>query len=370
MSIRHAAQPQFPLRGLREGPAAPWVRPDDWPTLPWIVETAQAFVGLIAVHDTDNERVALRCQGNYTVEWGDGTAPENFASNVVASHKYNFATLGTLLTSRGYKTAVVKAYPQAGQNLTLISLQEVSPESSASLPAAAWLDIQINAALASTILIGQQSLRLYELERVHIRNHALTSTTRLFNKLFSLMSVPLFDTSGVTDSSLMFYQNWALNELPLFDLSNVINAEQMINGCQSLSVIPAFDLSSATNVLGFAYQCFSLYRWPAVTLGAAVNATQMVDQTQSLKEIAPADWSGVNNLTGAFGLNYSLSRIQATGIKVTFSIAGGNMSAMALNELFTNLATVVGQTVTITGNPGAGTCDQSIATAKGWTVVN
>lgn len=370
MSIRHAAQPQFPLRNLREGPAAPWVRPSDWLCLPWIKESDQAFVGLIAVHNTDNERVSLRCQGNYTVDWGDGTSPENFASNVVASHKYNFATLGTPLTSRGYKTTVVKAYPQGGQNLTLISLQVASPESSAGFPVAAWLDIQINAALATTITIGQSGLRLYELERVHIRAHALTSTSHLFDKLFSLMSVPLFDMSGVTDSSFMFFQNLALNEIPLFDLSNVLNAEQMINGCQSLSVIPAFDLSSATNVYAFAYQCLSLYRWPSVTLGSAVNATQLLDQTLSLKEIAPADWSGVTNLTGAFGQIYSLSRIQATGIKVTFSLSGCNMSATALNELFTNLATVVGQTVTITSNPGAATCDQSIATAKGWTVAN
>ena len=47
------------------------------------------------------------------------------------------------------------------------------------------------------------------------------------------------------------------------------------------------------------------------------------------------------------------------------------MSAAALNEMFTILPTVVGQTVTITGNYGAldPACDRSIATAKDWTVI-
>lgn len=41
-----------------------------------------------------------------------------------------------------------------------------------------------------------------------------------------------------------------------------------------------------------------------------------------------------------------------------------------LNNVFTNLGTAAGvQTITITGNPGAATCNTAIATAKGWTVV-
>ena len=46
------------------------------------------------------------------------------------------------------------------------------------------------------------------------------------------------------------------------------------------------------------------------------------------------------------------------------------MGATALNAMFTSLGTANGsQTITVTGNPGAATCDTSIATNKGFTVV-
>jgi hypothetical protein len=63
-----------------------------------------------------------------------------------------------------------------------------------------------------------------------------------------------------------------------------------------------------------------------------------------------------------------LSQIKATGIKFTFSVANCKLSAAALNEIYTNLATVTGQTITVSGNHGTNADDPTIATAKGWTV--
>ena len=46
------------------------------------------------------------------------------------------------------------------------------------------------------------------------------------------------------------------------------------------------------------------------------------------------------------------------------------LDADALNQLFEDLPKVTStRTITIKGNPGAETCDRSIATAKNWTVV-
>ncbi len=64
----------------------------------------------------------------------------------------------------------------------------------------------------------------------------------------------------------------------------------------------------------------------------------------------------------------ALSSVLATGIADEVSFANCNMNAAALNVLFTNLGTVVGKTITITGNPGAATCNTAIATGKGWSV--
>jgi len=64
----------------------------------------------------------------------------------------------------------------------------------------------------------------------------------------------------------------------------------------------------------------------------------------------------------------SLSRIQAEDFNFTFSVASCKLSAVRLDEIYTNLPTVVGQTITVTGNYGTTTDDPTIATAKGWTV--
>jgi hypothetical protein len=66
--------------------------------------------------------------------------------------------------------------------------------------------------------------------------------------------------------------------------------------------------------------------------------------------------------------NFSLSRIQAKDFRFTFSVASCKLSATALNEIYTNLPTVTGQTITVTGNYGVATDNPAIATAKGWAV--
>lgn len=56
-------------------------------------------------------------------------------------------------------------------------------------------------------------------------------------------------------------------------------------------------------------------------------------------------------------------------LRFTFSVANAKMSASALNEMYSILPTVTGQTVTVTGNYGVSGDDPTIATSRGWTVV-
>lgn len=370
MSIRHAAQPQFPLRGLREGPSAPWVRPADWPGLPWILDSEQALVGLVAVLDTANEAVQVQAQGAFTVDWGDGTVT-NYASNTQAAHTYNYATLTARVTSRGYKTATVKITPQAGQNLTFISLYQrppsFNPGPASSTP---WLDVQINAAFATSIQVGGEAVFHSQIERLHIRNHACTNFDYLCMRLYSLMDIPLFNTSGVTSAYGMFRYNYRLQSLPLFDFSSLVTATDLIRECSAITDIPAFNLSSATNLTALFYLDYSLYYVPDIVLGESPAATHMFYGCGSLREIGAIDLSGFTSLTEWFTACSSLVRSKVTGAKVTHSYAQCSLPAAAIDEIFTNLASgVTGQTITVTGNPGAATCTPSIATAKGWTVV-
>jgi len=46
-----------------------------------------------------------------------------------------------------------------------------------------------------------------------------------------------------------------------------------------------------------------------------------------------------------------------------------SLDASALNDIFTDLPTLSGRTININGCLGSATCNRTIATSKGWTVI-
>ena len=125
----------------------------------------------------------------------------------------------------------------------------------------------------------------------------------------------------------------------------------MFNGCSALVAIPAFPsaLTALTIASNMFFGCAALQGLPIINM------------------------SGISS--GANGTNFvatcpSLARAPVTGMRFSFSVASCKLSAAALNEIFTGLPTVTGQTMTITGNYGSPSCNTAIATAKGWTVAN
>ena len=60
--------------------------------------------------------------------------------------------------------------------------------------------------------------------------------------------------------------------------------------------------------------------------------------------------------------------MQAAPFRVSFSVAACKLSATALNEIYTNLPSIAGQTITVSSNYGTATDNPAIATAKGWAV--
>ena len=85
----------------------------------------------------------------------------------------------------------------------------------------------------------------------------------------------------------------------------------------------------------------------------------------------PASYNFASATTTPLNINalYTLQWIYATPPVVTHNIGYNALSKAAIDDWFTRLPIVVGQTVTVTGNPGASTCDTSIAMLKGWIVV-
>lgn len=104
-------------------------------------------------------------------------------------------------------------------------------------------------------------------------------------------------------------------------VSNISNASYLFFGCSSLQTVPALDTALGTNFSNMFQNCYAL------------------------------QWSDV------YGGKYAIS------------YATANLSAAALDNIYTNLGTAAGaQTITVTGNWGTAGDDPTIATAKGWTV--
>jgi len=168
----------------------------------------------------------------------------------------------------------------------------------------------------------------------------------------------------------MFYGCYSLETVPKFDTSTVTSMTSMFYNCRSLTFVPFFDTSNVTTMINMFYFCSDIMRIPAFNTSKVISINAMLYGCTTLVEVPQFDGSAVSSSANlnAFSNCTSLSRIRATGFRFTFTVANCKLSATALNEIYTNLPTVTGQTITVTGNYGVASDDPTIATAKGWTV--
>ena len=88
-----------------------------------------------------------------------------------------------------------------------------------------------------------------------------------------------------------------------------------------------------------------------------------------LESIGVLDCTTITNMALIVALCPALSSGIFLNASVSFSLLNCNFDAAGLDAIYTALGDGTGQTITVTGNPGVGGDDPSIATAKNWTVV-
>jgi surface protein len=200
---------------------------------------------------------------------------------------------------------------------------------------------------------------------------SVTNMSRMFSNCTSLISVPLFDTASVTDTSFMLSSCSSLTSVPLFNTASVANMSFMLGFCSSLASVPLFNTASVTNMSNMFNTCSSLTSVPLFNTALVTNMGSMFSNCSSLTSVPALVTTAVTAATGfssIFNGCNSLARIEASDFRFTFSVANCKLSAAALDEIYTNLPTVSGQTITVSGNYGIAGDDPTIATAKGWTV--
>ena len=280
---------------------APWVRPVDWLAIPELSSSEQKFVGLHAIHP-DSNFLAFTAAGAYTVDWGDGSSPQNFASGATALHTYDFTNVafdGTL-TTPGYKQAIVTITPQGGQNLTSINLNVKHTQTGLQAYAGGWLDITVAGPLLTSFTASGTTVPQSLVQRARVQTAALTSAAGMFNGCSGLVTASLTNTGTVlvtlsnmftgcpslttvnlnltnagaaTNMSSMFNACTALTTVPLFDTAAVTTFTNMFNGCSSLTTVPLFNTAAVTNFSSMFTSCYSLTSSDLVNAKYAISYT-------------------------------------------------------------------------------------------------
>lgn len=222
---------------------------------------------------------------------------------------------------------------------------------------------------------------------------SVTNMYEFAQNAFQLKTLPQLDTSSVTDMSYAF-KNTGIEDFPNIDVSSVTNFNSTWHGT-SIRTLPElnFPTHTADYANSFAY-CITLEKMPDSL--ANINPTNvygMFQFSQNLRHVPSFsltnagscgrffynvynliilddfDFTGktASQLQNAFVSTTALKRVLATGFEDNVNIYG-DLSGEAIDEIFTNLPTVTGKTITLTDHWGYNDATQSIATAKGWTV--
>jgi hypothetical protein len=229
---------------------------------------------------------------------------------------------------------------------------------------------KVNCPLLQTLNYG--FYQCYSLVKCELTtSSSLTSTTRAFYLNIGLRDVYISNTSSVNYMDYMFYGCRTLQKGPVMDTSSVISAYNMFEQGYSLESVPLYDFSSLQNANYMFRYCYTLNTIPQFDFSSILYLQDMFRSCYSLKsipEINVSNMSTSQNITYLVSECHSLQTMKMTGLKLSFTLYG-RLSASAIDEVYTNLPSVSGRTITLHSQiPGITSDNTSIATAKGWTV--
>ena len=144
---------------------------------------------------------------------------------------------------------------------------------------------------------------------VNVEFPEMISCSQMFNQCTELTTVPLFDTSNVTNMNGMFNNCRALTTVPLFDTSNVTYMSNMFYECRKLNDVPVFNTTIVTNMYNMFSYCSSLISIPQLDTSNVNNFGGMFSYCSSLISIPQIDTSNGTNLNGMFSNCSSLTSV-------------------------------------------------------------
>ncbi len=167
---------------------------------------------------------------------------------------------------------------------------------------------------------------------------AITNMSNLCNPCPNITSVPLWDTSSLIYAEGMFNNCTSLTTVPLLNLNNVTNAQDMFKNCTNLTSIPQLNFPKATNVSTMFSLCTNLADVPVLGIGngsaTLSNASNIFSNCPNFTDnslnnilqicINMTNYSGTKTLyyLGFRSSRYDASRIQGLSNYQAFLDAG------------------------------------------------
>jgi surface protein len=267
----------------------------------------------------------------YFIDWGDGSPVETCTSNVLTTHNYSFSApaLDGTLTSKGYKQALVRIYPNTGKTFrSMFFDRKPTTPSGLQTISSGWLDMNVNLPnlLAGATLCWGNTVQIRHafLERVNITSWgAMTDASGLFRNCLALQSLNETEwaTAQVTSWSSAFFFCSNLKQLDCsnWNVSSVTTFVNMFRNCGALERIPVstwntgacIDFSSMFLVCASLTEC-DVSNWN-VSNGA--NFSNMFSACSSLKICNVRNWN-VSNATNMNSMFASATSLQDVDISL------------------------------------------------------
>ena len=291
-----------------------WERPSDWLALPEPAPGTQQVIGLFGVKDAGDEanRVAVRCQGAYVVDWGDGSPPMLYASNTQASYQYNYASINpATTTSTGVRQVLITISPQGAGNLTTIDFDELYPSNR--FQSIHWLDIVARIPNCNILAVTSSSRNMPWLERFRcLELGNVTTAVNMFYRCFRLRVVEFPYTANWVNISGMFSYCTNMRYAPVLNTSNATIVSNMFTFCRSLKYVPQYNFAKALNISGLFSYCGSL-KYYGDLYAPLVNqaATSVFNSCFNLEEVGDINVGNATSLQTFFYNCYSLRKIKS-----------------------------------------------------------
>jgi hypothetical protein len=311
-----------------------------WPSSPSVSNGDQKFVGAFAVYNNNSNFVAFTCQGNYTVDWGDGTS-NNYTSNTAAYKQYTtteYAAISGQSEFRGYKVVIITITPQAGQNLTKVDLNIKHNQSGLADYMSGWLDVKVAGQNLTTLVIGgfgtgskpamleqfefvgsntgltswvNMMLGCYGLEKIiSLPPSTPTDLRQCFSGCNFLTAIPSFTTSGITNLESAFSDCRSLVSMPEITSETVTTFQSAFSNCYSLQYAPVRITSNALYGGSAFSSCASLIRIPPMNSINLLNTSNMFNGCRQLQEVPDLDLRSVTDASFMFS---NCSRLRSVG---------------------------------------------------------